>query len=244
MTIFTPDWPLPPSVSALSTTRKTGYSLAPFDQFNLATHVDDDVDSVQKNRQLLIDQAALTEPPRWLTQTHSNNVIHTKDWHTDIEADACFTDQPNQVCVVMTADCLPLLVCNSQGTEVAAIHAGWRGLANNIIGETVKKFSGDTAELLVWLGPAIGPKAFEVGEDVFNVFTEQNQQAKSAFSPIKNNHYLADIYQLAKQQLIALGIKHIFGGDRCTFNEESAFFSYRRDGQTGRMASMIWLNKK
>ncbi len=244
MAIFTPDWPLPNSVSAVSTTRNLGYSKAPYHQFNLATHVDDDSDSVKKNRQLLIEQANLPEAPRWLTQPHSDKVIHSNDWHSSIEADACFTDQANHVCVIMTADCLPLLVCNQQGTEVAAIHAGWRGLANGIIANTLSKFSDKPTELLVWLGPAIGPKAFEVGQDVFDIFTQRDPQSALAFESTEADHYLADIYLLAKQQLSEFAITQVYGGDRCTFNEPDRFFSYRRDGETGRMASMIWLNKK
>jgi hypothetical protein len=244
MAIFTPDWPIPSSVSAISTTRELGYSHAPFHEFNLATHVNDDYDCVHQNRQLLIEQASLPEPPRWLTQTHSNIVIHSDNWFENIEGDACFSNQPNQVCVVMTADCLPLLICNNKGTEVAAVHAGWRGLANDIIANTLQQFSAPPKELLVWLGPAIGPKAFEVGQDVFDIFTQRDPQSTLAFESTNVDHYLADIYLLAKQQLSKLGVTQIFGGDRCTFQDSNSFFSYRRDGETGRMASMIWLNKK
>jgi hypothetical protein len=244
MAIFTPDWPIPSTVSAISTTREQGYSPTPFDQFNLATHVNDEYDYVHKNRQLLITQASLPEPPRWLNQTHTNHVLQSDSWYENVEGDACFSNQPNHVCVIMTADCLPLLVCNRKGTEVAAIHAGWRGLANDIIANTLTKFSDKPSDLLVWLGPAIGPKAFEVGQDVFDIFTRHDHQSAIAFHPTDTNHYLADIYLLAKQQLAKLGVTQIFGGDRCTFNEPDTFFSYRRDGETGRMASMIWLNKK
>ena len=244
MAIYTPDWPIPSTVSAISTTRELGYSHAPFHQFNLATHVHDEFDSVQKNRALLIERAGLPDVPRWLVQTHSNKVIHTKDWHDNMEADACFSDTSEQVCVIMTADCLPILICNQQGTEVAAIHAGWRGLANNIIANTLAKFSCEPAELLIWLGPAIGPNAFEVGQDVFDIFTQRDPQASKVFQATSSNHYLADIYQLAQQQLTELGVTQVFGGDRCTFSESEQFFSYRRDGETGRMASMIWINTK
>jgi hypothetical protein len=244
MAIYTPDWPIPSSVSAISTTRELGYSHAPFHQFNLATHVNDEYDSVQKNRQLLIEQASLPESPRWLIQTHSNSSIQSDNWHENIEGDACYSNQPNHVCVIMTADCLPLLICNRKGTEVAAIHAGWRGLANGIIANTLNKFSDKPTELLVWLGPAIGPKAFEVGQDVFDIFTQRDPQSALAFEPTDADHYLADIYLLAKQQLSEFGITEVYGGERCTFNEPDRFFSYRRDGETGRMASMIWLNKK
>jgi len=244
MAIFQPDWPVPDSVSARSTTRTAGHSSAPFDSFNLASHVGDGIDNVAKNRAALVQLGQLPRTPNWLSQTHSNKVIHTKDWHADIEADACYSDCINDVCIIMTADCLPLLICDIDGREVAAIHAGWRGLANNIIEQTVSRFKSDNKNLLVWLGPAIGPDAFEVGQDVFDRFTERDPQAKSAFKATSDIHFLADIYQLARQQLYQLGIENIFGGQRCTLNEPSDFFSFRRDGQTGRMASMIWLNKK
>ncbi len=242
MALLKPDWPAPSQVSALSTTRDRGYSSAPFNQFNLATHVNDQLDSVKKNRQLLIEQANLPEPPRWLVQTHSNHVVHSNEHHEDIEADACFTNQVGHVCAIMTADCLPILVCNQQGTEVAAIHAGWRGLANNIIEQTINQFTTDRSELMIWLGPAIGPNMFEVGQDVYDAFTQRDSRAKSAFVITDKTHYLANIYQLARQQLTDLGINNIHGGDRCTVTEKDDFFSFRRDGKTGRMASVIWLN--
>jgi hypothetical protein len=244
MALFQPDWPAPDSISALSTTRSSGHSNKPFDSFNLADHVDDDIADVTKNRAALVQLGQLPRTPCWLNQTHSNKVIHTKDWHTGIEADACYSDRINDICIVMTADCLPLLICDLEGNEVVAIHAGWRGLANNIIEQTVARFKSDNRNLLVWLGPAIGPNAFEVGGDVVDRFIQRDPQAEKAFKAKPNNHYLADIYQLARQQLYQLGIENIFGGNRCTMNEPDNFFSFRRDGQTGRMASMIWINKK
>lgn len=244
MTAFVPNWPAPATVRALSTTRQDGHSQSPFDEFNLATHVDDEPESVIKNRDLLIAQNQLPSSPLWLTQTHSTTVINADNWLADIEADACYSNTSNQICIVMTADCLPVLVCNRQGTEVAAIHAGWRGLANGIIASTLTQFQSDREELLVWLGPAIGPEAFEVGQDVFECFTKNTPETKAAFKANDNSRYLADIYQLARQQLSSLSIEQVFGGEHCTVTDQDRFFSYRRDGQTGRMASMIWLDMK
>lgn len=242
-----PEWNLPDNVQAMVTTRIGGYSQTPWQGFNLALHVNDKPELVAKNRALL--RKNLPAEPYWLEQTHSCRVIEhpqTIEKSLPPNADGSFSCQKNQVCVVMTADCLPLLISNKQGTAVAALHAGWRGLADGIIEEGIALLLNASqclpADLTVWLGPAIGPKAFEVGEDVRQIFLTI-QPCEEAFLPIpgKPGKWLANIYLLAKQRLAALGINDINGGEYCTFTNQEQFYSYRRDGVTGRMASLIWI---
>ena len=239
-----PDWPAPRSIFALSTTRVDGFSRPPYDELNLGHHVGDEPDLVERNRNYLQKSAQLPEAPRWLNQVHGTQVSFASGWQYNDEADAIISDQEKQVCAIMTADCLPLLLCNKQGNKVAAIHAGWRGLANGIIEKTVQDFSCLSNDILVWLGPAIGPNKFEVGSDVFEQFTAQSPLAAHAFQQVDSTHYLANIYLLARQRLNAIGVNAIFGGEHCTFSDPEQFFSYRRDGVTGRMASMIWIDHK
>jgi len=239
-----PDWPAPENIKAFSTTRQGGFSLSPYNSLNLGDHVGDDINTVNKNRAALLIQENLPESPRWLKQTHSTTVSLASNWQQGDEADAMVSAYNNQICTIMTADCLPLLLCNQQGNKVAAIHAGWRGLSAGIIEKTLSHFSSPCQEIMVWLGPAIGPSQFEVGTDVFTQFTAQSTSAHLAFQQIDSEHYLADIYLLAKQRLNALGITNIYGGEHCTVSDSTRFFSYRRDGMTGRMASMIWIDPK
>lgn len=254
--LIKPDWSAPANVKACITTRQlAGVSQSPYDAYNLATHVGDSAEAVATNRQRLSDicrqyNLALPSAPVWLNQTHSTQVVdaatHLSDTGEIPEADASFSTRPGVVCTVMTADCLPLLVTNRQGTGVAAIHAGWRGLQAGIIESTVKQLMRETEtqpqDIGVYLGPAIGPQAFEVGPEVKDAFVEHDRQAEIAFKPSpRADHYLADIYQLAIQRLGILGIDNISGGDYCTYSDAERFYSYRRDGRTGRMASLIWL---
>ncbi|MEX1200405.1 MAG: peptidoglycan editing factor PgeF [Methylophaga sp.] len=239
--LIRPDWPAPGNVNALFSTRLGGVSPAPYNSLNLGDHVGDPPENVAANRQLLINTADLPDTPLWLRQTHSTKVIASKHWQAYIEADAIFSTQPNHICAVMTADCLPVLLCDKQGRQVAAIHAGWRGLCDGIIEKTVAQLGGAPEDLLAWLGPAIGPAQFEVGAEVRDAFIAESAEAKSAFLPSKPGHFLADIYTLARQRLHHCGIKNSYGGDYCTVSQPELFFSYRRDGVTGRMASLIWL---
>jgi YfiH family protein len=239
-----PDWPAPDTVKALSTTRQGGFSTPPFDSFNLGIHVGDNANIVTRNRQYLIEIAHLPESPRWLNQVHDTGISLADNWQLNDKADAIVSNQLNQVCTIMTADCLPIILCNQDGDTIAAIHAGWRSLAAGIIEKTVQHFSCPPREILAWLGPAIGPSQFEVGSDVFHAFTQHSEQAQKAFVQTGDSHYLADIFTLAKQRLNALGIHAIFGGHFCTVTESDQFFSYRRDGVTGRMATMIWISDK
>jgi len=233
-------WPAPSNVKAFFTTRDGGVSHSPFGSNNLGDHVGDLPTSVLENRARLSRQ--LPNPPVWLTQTHSTIVhqITSIQPIPVIHADASMTQNKKNICCVMTADCLPILITNRQGTQVAAVHAGWRGLADGIIEKTVALFEQDPTELLIWLGPAIGPNQFEVGSDVYTTFLEKNPLHRNSFKTY-NQKYLANIYQLARNELSLLGVTQIYGGQYCTVEQESLFFSYRRDGQTGRMASLIWL---
>lgn len=242
--LIIPNWPAPDNIKAVSTTRRNGFSQAPYHQLNLGTHVGDSKQHVFQNRQQLIKLAKLPESPRWLNQIHSTTLINSSEWQENIDADAIFSRQQNHVCTVMTADCLPILLCNQQGDMVAAIHAGWRGLVSGIIEKTIQQFCCDNSEIIVWLGPAIGPTQFEVGQEVYNKFVTFDQNASHAFTTVDEQHFLADIYQLARQRLQQNGVHAIFGGDFCTVSDKDQFFSYRRDGITGRMASMIWIANK
>lgn len=239
--LLTPEWPAPCSVRACSTTRVGGVSAAPYDSLNLGAHVGDLPESVQENRQRLVEGAGLPAMPQWLEQVHGTDVAHLplRSLAT-VAADAAYTDRPGAVCAVMTADCLPVLFCADAGHEVAAAHAGWRGLCGGVLEETLRRFHAPASQIMAWLGPAIGPQAFEVGPEVREAFMAQHVDAAQAFIP-HGGKYLADIYALARLRLQAQGVTRIYGGEACTVSEPSKFFSYRRDGSTGRMASLIWL---
>ena len=242
--IIYPDWPAPDTVKAISTTRQGGVSLPPYHNLNLGDHVGDQEIAVIRNRDILTTQAALPESPRWVKQVHGTTVALASTWQQGDEADAIVSKQANQVCPIMTADCLPILLCKQKGEQVAAIHAGWRGLAAGIIEKTVAHFNEPAKDIMAWLGPAIDPLHFEVGPDVYQAFTAHSAEAKCAFTQTDSKHYLADIYQLATQRLNNAGVHAVFGGDYCTVSDPTLFFSYRRDGITGRMASMIWITPK
>lgn len=237
-----PNWPVPANVVALQTTRLGGVSSAPFDSLNLGAHVNDDPIAVAKNRQLL--SPYLPNEPVWVNQVHGIEVIDAAQSACLQNADASFTTKPNVVCVTMTADCLPVLLCDKAGTVVAAVHAGWRGLCDGVIEAAVNKLPVEHSEILAWLGPAIGPKAFEVGSEVRAQFIAKDAQAASAFQT-NGNKWLGDIYQIARQRLNYLGVTQIYGGsvneDFCTYTDATRFYSFRRDDVTGRMASLIWL---
>ncbi|TCJ98545.1 hypothetical protein EV694_0954 [Volucribacter psittacicida] len=243
-----PAWQCSTNVRAFTTTRMGGVSLPPFESFNLATHVGDEKNSVETNRTLLVQQGQLPHMPAFLQQVHSTKVIRLPEDLSSTDtpiADAVYTCQPNQVCLVMTADCLPVLLVNQQGNEVAAVHAGWRGLCEGILENTLAKFQSNPTQILAWLGPAISQNAFQVGEEVRQQFVQRDPQAALAFKQDKSavgnqNKFLADLYLLAKQRLNALGVSQITGGEYCTYRQAEHFFSYRRKQQTGRMASLIW----
>ncbi|ROM76825.1 multi-copper polyphenol oxidoreductase [Pseudomonas brassicacearum] len=235
-----PDWPAPGRVKACVTTRGGGVSLAPFDSLNLGDHVGDDPAAVAENRRRLTDHFAIT--PAWLQQVHGIAVVEA-DPAQVATADASWTATPGIACAAMTADCLPVLFCNRAGTRVGAAHAGWRGLANGVLEATLDSLEVPADEILAWLGPAIGPQAFEVGPEVREAFIAQLPQAAQAFVPSRNaGKFLADIYALARLRLAARGVTAVYGGGLCTVTDPR-FFSYRRAARTGRFASLIWIER-
>ena len=238
-----PDWPAPANVKAFITTRNGGVSTGPHASFNLGLRADDDPQAVTQNRALL--QQHLPQAPKWLRQVHGARVVDADALTDSPEADASVARQTHTVCAIMIADCLPVLFTNRAGTRVAAAHAGWRGLAGGVIAQTVqvmKDAGDDPADLLAYIGPGIGPTAFEVGADVYHAFTAHNVQAKAAFVAHTSGKWLADLFTLARQALSNAGIPpaQVFGGGLCTFSDPTRFYSYRRDKITGRMAAFIW----
>lgn len=247
LNFITPNWPAPANVKALQTTRVGGVSHAPFKSLNLGAHVSDDALAVAKNRQLL--SPYLPSEPVWVNQVHGVEVIDAAQSTCLQNADASFATQKNVVCVTMTADCLPVLLCDNAGTIVSAVHAGWRGLCDGALEASIhavcRAANITPNQLMAWLGPAIGPNAFEVGDEVREQFMAKDSQAESAFKAY-GNKWLGDIYQIARQRLNNQGVTQIYGGsvneEFCTYTDEARFFSFRRDNVTGRMASMIWLS--
>ena len=253
MSFIYPQWPAPNTVQALVSTRTGGVSQNPFDSLNLGDHVGDRAQDVLQNRAIFTK--TLPADPIWLNQTHSTIVStplsRQSTQGAPVNADASVSNIPGEVLVIMTADCLPVLFTNSSGTVIGAAHAGWRGLCAGVLENTITellRISDDKrpADLMAWLGPAIGPAAFEVGEDVVTAFTDSGLTVPaSAFKPItnKDGKYLADIYLLARARLEAGGVGRVSGGQYCTVRDQEQFFSYRRDGETGRFASAIWISK-
>lgn len=247
---LSPEWYLPASwtekpenVYAVTTLRPGGVSTGDYSEYNLAMHVGDEQQAVRKNRVKLIEDLQLPSEPHWLDQVHSNKVIRVEEQmagELPAQADASVSSVKGMVCAVLTADCLPVFFCNQAGTEVAVAHAGWRGLHAGIISHTVKAMRSPVSDILVSLGPAIGPQSFEVGEEVLHAFVEKNASNKKAFVATTKDHYLCDIYALARLELQSIGIDSVAGGDFCTYREDYRFYSYRRQQNTGRMASLIW----
>lgn len=234
-----PDWPAPANVKALQTTRNGGASVAPYASLNLGSHVGDNPLVVNRNRMLLAP--LLPSEPVWLNQVHGVTVSDVGQAGCLPQADASISTHRGAVCVVMTADCLPVLLCDEQGTVVGAAHAGWRGLCDGVIEKTVEAMKVPASTLMAWLGPAIGPAVFEVGDEVREAFIAHQPQAASAFVAGGEGKWLADIFQLARLRMQTLGVTRIYGGDMCTYSDAERFYSYRRDGVTGRMGTFIWL---
>ncbi|CAD5379766.1 Polyphenol oxidase [Pseudomonas sp. OF001] len=237
--LLIPDWPAPARVRACVTTRAGGVSAVPFDALNLGDHVGDEPAAVAENRRRL--QALLGCRTAWLSQVHGVSVVEA-DPAQVAEADACWSATPGVACTSMTADCLPVLFCDRDGTRVAAAHAGWRGLAAGVLEATVTALGCPADQVLAWLGPAIGPQAFEVGAEVREAFVAQHAEAAAAFVPSASaGRYMADLYRLARIRLAAVGVTMVYGGGLCTFTDAERFYSYRRAPRTGRQASLIWL---
>lgn len=238
--LIQPDWPAPDNVRAFATTRKGGFSRARWSGLNLGDGCGDDPRHIIANRRVL--RTYLPAEPCWLNQVHGKRVArhHAGCAVPGPEADAMISNAQGQVCAVLTADCLPVLLCHQSGRQVAAVHAGWRGLARGILEATVTAMDGGPGELMAWLGPAIGAQAYEVGQDVVTRFTALAAENSSAFSR-HHERWLADLYLLARLALDRIGVKQVSGGRYCTYSEPDKFYSYRRDGTTGRMANVIWL---
>jgi YfiH family protein len=254
--LIEPDWPAPVRVKAYSTTRAGGVGSGVYASMNLADHVGDAPEQVARNRAILRDRLQLPSEPLWLRQVHGcalagedSAISSEAHARAGCEADGAVTGEAGVVCVVMTADCLPVLMCDDRGTRVAAVHAGWRGLASGILERAIAAMAAGGASeripserLLVWLGPAIGPDAFEVGPEVRERFLEVDPGSMDAFRASRNGRFLANLAGLARRRLARLGVTGVYGGGYCTHSDPRRFFSYRRDGVTGRMASLIWLD--
>jgi len=238
-----PEWPVAAAVRAITTTRQGGVSQGRYASMNPAAHVDDDPAAVMTNRQTLQQALGLPGPPVWLQQVHGTEVVNAATAKGSPMADAAWCSQPGIVCAVLTADCLPVLLADTAGQCVAAIHAGWRGLAAGVIEQAVIAMGRPGETLLAWLGPAIGPLAFRVGDEVRDAFMVHDQEANGAFRQGSDGAWFADLYQLARQRLADCGVTAVYGGEYCSFTDPERFYSYRRDGATGRMATLIWLEE-
>jgi YfiH family protein len=238
---LTPDWPAPACVHALSTLRRGGVSEPPYASLNLGDHVEDVAAAVAENRRVLRAAARLPVEPAWLAQVHGICVRDLDSPEPIGPADAAVTRQPGRVCAILTADCLPVLLAAESGDRVGAAHAGWRGLAAGVIEATLRSLGTPPRELLAWLGPAIGPRHFEIGDEVRDRLLHGDPAAESAFLRNSRGRFMADIYTLARSRLIRLGVEKIYGGGECTYADRDKYFSHRRDGRTGRQATLIWL---
>lgn len=236
-----PDWPAPPTVQAVSTTRLGGVSRMPYDSFNLGSRTGDDPAAVAENRRRLRIELGLPAEPSWLRQVHGARCLRAGSAQ-DAEADASWTDRPGGVCAVQTADCLPVLLCRRDGSAVAAVHAGWRGLAAGVI-ESAASNLGE-GERMAWLGPAIGPDSFEVGAELREAFLARHTENAAAFRPQAGGKWLCDLYGLARLALRRVGIEAIYGGGADTLADPARFYSYRRERTTGRMATLIWIARR
>lgn len=238
-----PAWPAPAGVRALSTYRSGGSSSAPYASLNLGAHVDDAPAAVAANRRRLASAAGLPAEPRWLAQVHGANVADLDAAGASADpatADACFSRRRGLVCAILTADCLPIVLTADGGELVAALHAGWRGLAAGVVESLVEALAVPPATLLAWLGPAIGPGHFEVGAEVREALLRGDAGGQAAFTPNPRGRFMADLGLLARRRLAALGIERVYGGGECTYADGARYFSHRRDGKTGRQATLIW----
>jgi len=236
-----PDWPVAARVRAVTTTRQGGVSQGCYASMNPADHVDDDPAAVLANRQTLQQVLNLPAQPVWLQQVHGTRVVNAATVGSSPQADAAWCSQPGVVCAVLTADCLPVLLTDTSGQCVAAIHAGWRGLAAGVIEQAATAIKRPGETLQAWLGPAIGPSVYQVGDEVRDTFMAHDRQAAGAFRQGADGAWFADLYQLARQRLAACRVTAVYGGGYCSFTDSERFYSYRRDGASGRMATLIWL---
>lgn len=241
LNLLVPDWPAPAGVRACVSTREGGVSRAPYASLNLAAHVGDEPGAVLENRRRLHEALALPAEPTWLDQVHGVRVLDLDADASDRRADAALTRREGVVCAVLTADCLPVLFCDRQGSLVAVAHAGWRGLQAGVLEATVAGTALPGGRLMAWLGPGIGPRSFQVGPEVRKAFVALDPAADCCFRRGPGDRYLADLYALARRRLAAVGVAEVYGGGLSSFDDPVRFYSYRREGRTGRMASLIWL---
>jgi len=239
--LITPDWPASGPIGAACSTRRGGVSEAPFDSLNLGGHTGDDPAAVAENRRLFQAAAGMPAQPRWLKQVHGRRVVRVTGDGNPVEADAAWTDRAGCVCAVLVADCLPVLLSAADGACVGVAHAGWRGLSSGVLEALVEAMPAAAGALCAWLGPAIGPDAFEVGDEVREAFLDADPDCGEAFRPSPAGRWLADLYRLARRRLRGAGVADVSGGGFCTYSDAERFYSYRRDGRTGRMAAAIWL---
>lgn len=240
MTTSKANWPAPKNISALSTTRLAGFSEGPYDSNNLGTHVGDDLERVNKNRHFLKESLQLPAEPVWLEQTHSTICV-IPEQEQNRNADAAVTRSIKHPLIILTADCLPITLCSVQGDEIAAIHAGWRGLFNGIVENSLEKMENRNQDLIAWIGPAICQKCYEVGDEVYEAFSSKYPEAKKAFLPV-NGKWLANLPKIAEIVLNEKGVKEVYQSNLCTFELKNDFYSYRRSAQTGRIGTLIWFN--
>ncbi len=234
-----PTWGAASGVRSFITTRAGGVSGGPYASMNLGYQVNDEASAVDRNRVAL--RAHVPAAPRWLKQVHGPKAIEASQWHPEIEADACYTREPGVVCAVMIADCMPVMLCDAEGSCVAVAHAGWRGLSSGVLENTLAAMRVTPSCVRAYLGPAIGPSAFEVGDDVYEAFTRNHSHAAAAFRAQAAGKWLCDLFMLARQRLAGSGVTQVFGGTDCTYSDPARFFSHRRDRVSGRMAALIWI---
>lgn len=237
-----PDWPAPVNIKSCVTKRRGGVSIGSFSSFNMGLRSGDVLEHILTNREQMAVDFGWQNKAQWLMQVHGTTVVTATTTGEEQEGDAVWTDQQALSCAVLTADCLPVLFCDQQGTVVAAAHAGWKGLLAGVLEETIKAMGKPSDQLMAWMGPAISQQHFEVGPEVRAAFVARDTDAKDAFSQGNGDRWQADLYQLARQRLEVAGISSVYGGGLCTFSQLNEFFSYRRDGQaSGRLASVIWI---
>ncbi|TAL64794.1 MAG: peptidoglycan editing factor PgeF [Legionella sp.] len=242
MTTNKANWPAPKNISALSTTRLSGFSQGPYGHNNLGTHVGDEPQHVEQNRQFLKESLQLPGDPVWLEQTHSNICV-IPEQEANRNADAAVTRSIKHPLIILTADCLPITLCSVQGDEIAAIHAGWRGLFNGVVENSLTKMHNKPDDIMAWIGPAICQKCYEVGDEVYEAFTNKHPESKHAFLPV-NGKWLANLPHIAEIVLNSKGVKDVYQSNLCTFELKNDFYSYRRSAQTGRIGTLIWFNEQ
>ncbi len=238
--LITPDWPAPPTVRAVFTTRSGGVSAPPYDSLNLGAGIGDSSQAVTENRRRLHEALQLPAEPVWLEQVHGTRVVNLDQDEGNLRADAVVARSEGAVCAIRVADCMPVLFASRDGAVIGAAHAGWRGLSGGVLESTVAAMGVAPSTLMAWMGPAISARCFEVGEDVWNAFVNRDPSAATAFVPNPRGRWQCDLYALARDRLARLGIEQVFGGGWCTFTQQDRFFSFRRDGPCGRMAALVW----